>query len=411
MSDSIPETTNGRQTGDEPVVLDDEADDSDLILQADSAQSPVLSVIMPTLNEEEGVVICIEKIKRAVAELGLTAEIIISDSSDDRTPAIARELGAIVVEPDKMGYGYAYRYAFEQARGEYIVIGDADVTYDFEALPDLLEPAREGDADMVLGSRLDGTIKSGAMPPLHEYVGNPLLTWFLNLLYGADVSDAHSGFRVITRDALDRLELTSDGMEFASEMLMQAATAGLRIDEVPIVYHERKGDATLDSFRDGWRHVKFMTVNAPGYIFSRLGTAFIAVGLVLLAVSASNLQLGSVSPGALTTVGASLALIVGVQCWSLAEFSANTEAGIRLPSDLPTRSLREKVRLAYDMRTGVALCGLGLAYLGYQVAVWATSGSTSIPSVETTVIVLTTVVLGMQILSSSFLLNALGKGT
>lgn len=272
MSDSVPKELDEYFAGAdvEPNAIQEDDGISNLLLPADSEQSPVLSIVMPTLNEEEGIFICIEKIKSAIIELDITAEIIISDSSTDRTPAIAKELDAIVVNPDRMGYGYAYRYAFEQARGEYIVIGDADVTYDFESIPSLLEPARNGDADLVIGSRLNGTIEPGAMPLLHEHVGNPLLTWMLNSLYRTDISDAHSGFRVLTRDALDQLDLSSDGMEFASEMLMQAARENLRVEEVPIVYHERRGDATLHSLRDGWRHVKYMIVNAPEYYFSRL---------------------------------------------------------------------------------------------------------------------------------------------
>ncbi|MDS0284664.1 glycosyltransferase family 2 protein [Haloarcula onubensis] len=411
MSDTVSEATNPEfgTTQVDTAVSQDADDASDLLLGPDSDQSPVLSVVMPTLNEEEGVVVCIGKIKRAISELGITAEIIISDSSDDRTPAIARELGAIVVEPDRMGYGYAYRYAFARARGDYIAIGDADVTYDFESLPKILEPVREGDADIVLGSRLDGTIKSGAMPALHQYVGNPLLTRVLNVLYDADISDAHSGFRVLSRDALDTLDLTSDGMEFASEMLMEASTKGLRIEEVPIVYHERKGDATLHSFRDGWRHVRFMVGNAPGYVFFRLGTVFTVVGLVLPALSVADLQIGPFSPGLVTTVGAGLAAITGIQFWALAEFSTNTKTGSSVPSDPLTRLVRTNVRRRHGKRVGVGLCALGLAYLGYRATLWATTGYTAIPSVQTTVVALTTLVLGLQLVSSSFLLDALGE--
>jgi len=389
---------------------EDDPDVSDLLLQADSTQSPVLSVVMPTLDEEEGVSICISKIKRAVAELGVPTEIIVSDSSSDRTPEIARQEGAIVVEPNKMGYGYAYRYAFEQARGEYIAMGDADVTYDFESLPELLEPVTTGSADMVLGTRLNGTIENGAMPPLHKYVGNPLLTWFLNVFYGTGVSDAHSGFRVFTRDALDRMDLSSDGMEFASEMLMKASTNGLRIEEVPIVYHKREGDATLHSFRDGWRHVRFMLVNTPGHIFSLPGTAFSLIGLVLLVVSVSGVGVGQYSPGVLTTIASGLALITGFQFWCLAVFSATADTGIRKPSDQVTQWAKEHVRLEHGMSLGVSISAIGLVYLCSVLFVWTTAGYAALPSVKTIVIAFISIVLGMQIMSSSFFLSALGSG-
>jgi glycosyltransferase involved in cell wall biosynthesis len=227
------------------------APDHGPVVSPESDSVPTISVVMPTLNEEAGIAECITRIKNGLEEIGVRGEIIVADSSDDRTPEIAAAMGAVVVHPDEPGYGYAYRYAFEHARGEYVVIGDADTTYDFEELPKLFERVANGDADMSMGSRLGGEIKDGAMPALHRYVGNPLLTAFLNLFYDAGVSDAHSGFRVIRRDVLQELDLETDGMEFASEMIMEAGAQGLEIAEEPITYHEREGKATLDSFQDG----------------------------------------------------------------------------------------------------------------------------------------------------------------
>jgi glycosyltransferase involved in cell wall biosynthesis len=230
----------------------------ELLLPRSSEKRPVLSVVMPTLNEEAAIQECILQIKNAIATLGVSGEILISDCSTDRTPEFAREMGAIVVTPDERGYGYAYRYAFESVRGEYVAIGDADTTYNFEELPKLFRRLERADADLVIGDRLDGEIKTGAMPPLHRYIGNPLLTALFNISHDANVDDAHSGFRIIRREALDGLELTADGMEFASEMLIQAEQNGLTIEEVPITYHQRKGETTLESFRDGWRHMKLI---------------------------------------------------------------------------------------------------------------------------------------------------------
>lgn len=190
---------------------------------------PTVSVVMSTMNEQEGVAECIDLVKPAVRRSGYRTEVVISDDSTDRTPEIARERGAVVVEPDEPGYGYAYRYAFERCHGGYIIIGDADTTYDFEQFLRLLKQAVEGDADMVMGSRLDGDIKDGAMPALHEHVGNPLLTGFLNAFYDAGVSDARSGFRAFHVDVLDELDLTTTGMEFASEMIMDPGTRDLTI--------------------------------------------------------------------------------------------------------------------------------------------------------------------------------------
>jgi glycosyltransferase involved in cell wall biosynthesis len=229
-----------------------------LLLPQNSEKRPTLSVVMPTLNEEAAIQECVLQIKNAIVALGVPSEILISDCSTDRTPELAREMGAIVTIPDERGYGYAYRHGFEFVRGEYVAIGDADTTYNFEELPKLIRRLEQANADLVIGNRLNGEIRTGAMPLLHRYVGNPLLTSLLNVSQDANIDDAHSGFRIIRREALDDLELTADGMEFASEMLIEARQSGLKIEEVPITYHQRKGEATLESFHDGWRHMKLI---------------------------------------------------------------------------------------------------------------------------------------------------------
>ncbi|MEM3922327.1 MAG: glycosyltransferase family 2 protein, partial [Nitrososphaerota archaeon] len=248
--------------------------ETDLELGARASDEVEVSVIIPTLNEEETIGICIEKVMRVFKECNIKGEIIVSDSSNDRTPEIAKSMGAIVVKPDRKGYGYAYMFAFKYAKGKYIVMGDGDDTYDFLEMPKLLEPLMNGNADLVIGSRFKGKIEKGAMPFLHRYIGNPLLTFFFNLFFKMSVSDVHCGFRAIKREALERLELKTDGMEFASEMLLEACKKGLRIEEVPINYYRRKNPVSkLRSFHDGWRHMKFMLLNAPEYLFLYPGAA------------------------------------------------------------------------------------------------------------------------------------------
>jgi glycosyltransferase involved in cell wall biosynthesis len=224
------------------------ADGMDRAAVGDGRSTDVgVTLVMPTMDEEAGVGECIRQATAAFERIGVPGEIIVSDSSVDRTPDIARRLGATVVTPDRKGYGYAYRYAFQFVRGEYVAIADADLTYDFADMPALVALAEAG-ADMAIGSRFRGQIDAGAMPPLHRYVGNPFLTWLLNRLYGLHVTDAHSGFRVFRRDALERLELRADGMEFASELITAAASAGMDIREAPIAYHSRAGETKLHSF-------------------------------------------------------------------------------------------------------------------------------------------------------------------
>jgi len=385
--------------------------DSELIRGADSQEPPQFSVVMPTLNEEEGIAECIERIRTAVAELGATTEIIVSDSSTDRTPEIAREKGAIVVEPDEPGYGYAYRYAFERARGDYVVIGDADTTYDFEELPDLVAEMERTGADMVIGSRLGGEIEPGAMPKLHQHVGNPLLTTFLNVFYGAGVSDAHSGFRVIRREALDELECRTTGMEFASEMIMEAGARGLRIEEVPIVYHEREGDATLDSFRDGWRHVEFMLVNAPSYLFSVPGLVLAMLGIVIMGITFADVPI----PGAGVTLGThsmlagSLLTLVGYQIASLGVFATVASDPIRKPRDAVTTWIVEHIQLEHGAMAGTVIFTLGAVYATYLIIQWITSGYTELPLVMADTLAFTAIVLGIQTVFGSFFLSTVAE--
>jgi len=403
------ETMAQATTTDDERVTFERKRGTDWIVGADSDISPIMSVVMPTMNEEAGVRECIERVRRAVAELEVPTEIVVSDSSTDRTPEVARELGAIVVEPDKMGYGYAYRYAFERTRGEYIVMGDADTTYDFEQIPRLREHLEETGADIVMGSRLGGEIKPGAMPPLHQYVGNPLLTKFLNTFYDAGVSDAHSGFRIFWRDVLDTLEFESDGMEFASEMVMKAGANGLAIEEVPITYHEREGEATLDSFRDGWRHVRFMLKNAPGYLFTAPAVGFGLFGVAIVAVSMVGVELGSITFGLQTLIGGILFLLVGYQVGSLALFSSVAANPIREQRDPLTRAIRDRFTLETGATIGVILSALGTGYMGYGVVVWMIEGYAAVPSASWNLLAATVVVLGIQTVFTSFFLSLLAS--
>ncbi|UIP01308.1 glycosyltransferase family 2 protein [Halobaculum sp. CBA1158] len=364
---------------------------------------------MPTLDEEAGIAECIRRATAAFREMGVSAEIVVADSSTDRTPEIAREMGAIVVEPDEPGYGYAYRYAFERARGDVIAMGDADTTYDFTELPKLFEHVVEGDADVAMGSRLDGEIRDGAMPPLHQHVGNPLLTRFLNAFYDAGVSDAHSGMRVFTREAWEEMECDTDGMEFASEMIMEAGARDLDIAEVPITYHEREGEATLDSFSDGWRHVKFMLLNAPGYLFSAPGIALGLVGAALIAVVALDVSVASASFGIRTLIAGSLLAITGVQVASFGVFATVASDPVRRPTDPVTGLLTDRLSLESGATLGLATAAAGGAYAAWAVLRWAATGFTALPPISTSLLAFTAVVVGLQVAFGSFLLAALGS--
>jgi glycosyltransferase involved in cell wall biosynthesis len=376
-----------------------------LLVGPDADHGPVVSVVLPTMNEEQGITQCLDWIENAILELGVRTEIIISDSSTDRTPEIARDRGAIVVEPDAGGYGNAYRYAFNQARGDYIVMGDADTTYDFSDIPRFIEHLVATDADVVLGSRLDGEIKPGAMPTLHQYVGNPLLTRFLNTFYDAGVSDAHSGFRVIRREALEAMVLESGGMEFASEMIIEADAKDLTIEELPIVYHEREGEETLESFRDGWRHVRFMLSNAPGYLFAGPAAAFAVTGVLLLVLSLIGGEYSNAFFGAHTAVLGSLFSILGFQVGTLALFSAVSTDTVRTQTDPVTTWIQDWVRIEHGVTAGLLLNVAGGTYLGYVGYLWIiTRGAVTLDLVPE-MIAFTAIVIGTQAVFSSFYFN------
>ncbi|WP_238398290.1 glycosyltransferase family 2 protein [Halorussus salinus] len=377
----------------------------------DSETEPILSVVMPTLNEEEGVADCIQTIKETVARLGVTTEIIVSDSSTDRTPEIAESLGATVVYPDQEGYGYAYQYAFERARGSYIAMADADCTYDFGELPKLLEAIGEHDADIVMGSRLEGEIKSGAMPKLHQYIGNPLLTKFLNTFYGTEVSDAHSGFRVFRRDVLEELDLQSDGMEFASEMVMDAGANDLTIHEVPITYHERKGEATLESFRDGWRHIRFMLLNAPGYLFSIPGVLLTTLGVLVMGLAYTDISLGGWAIGIHSMIAGCVLTIAGYQIGSFGIYSTLTANPIQSSNNSLTAWVIDKLQLEHGLLLGGGLFLGGIAYVTYLVGTWLATGGAQLPLLKEDIIALSALILGLQTIFSAFFLSYLQNGT
>lgn len=366
-----------------------------------------ITLVIPTMNEEEGIEECIQSAWEAFDELGMDGEIIVSDSSDDRTAEIAEENDARVVKPDRPGYGYAYRYAFERAEGDLIAMGDGDTTYDFEELPKLVKLVQDG-ADMAMGSRLDGEIKPGSMPRLHKYIGNPVLTRFLNIFYDAGVSDSHSGMRVFTREAYDLMDLETDGMEFASEMIMEAGAKNLEIREAPIVYHERKGDATLHSFRDGWRHLKFMLVNAPDYLFFWPGIISVVAGLSLLGFSLTEASFQGTTLGANSSIAGSLLTIIGFQVLS---FSALTYYGSDpvKKSGKPGGLLDRYFSLEKGLFGGIGLLALGSLYSLILVLRWYYSGFSEVPEIRQSILGFTGILLGVQTIYQSFMISILSE--
>ncbi|MGQ9722846.1 MAG: glycosyltransferase family 2 protein [Candidatus Jordarchaeum sp.] len=240
-------TTETHPTKTTPSIIDAEKTEIDI------------SVVIPCLNEEPTIGECINKIKNVFRKLKLRGEIIVSDSSTDNSPTIAKKLGAKVVHPPEKGYGTAYLTGISEAKGQYIVMADADGTYNLEEIYKFIKILQKDGADIVIGTRLKGKILHGSMPRLHRYIGNPLLTLTANILFGTRISDMHCGMRAITKKAWKKIKTVSPGMEFASEMLIKAAKKGLKIVETPITYHPRKGtNSKLNPLKDGYRHLKLL---------------------------------------------------------------------------------------------------------------------------------------------------------
>jgi glycosyltransferase involved in cell wall biosynthesis len=292
-------------------VLDTD-DRASTLPEPESSRRPEVSVVIPCLNEAAGIVQVVTEARDGLRAAGLSGEIIVVDNaSEDDSAELARGAGATVVTETRRGYGSAYLAGLAAARGDYVVMADADGTYPLDRLGEFAERLRDG-ADLVLGSRFQGTIEPGAMPWPNRYIGNPLLTGMLNLLFRSGVSDAHCGLRAIRRDVIPTLQLSATGMEFASEMVIKAGKRRLRIDEVPIGYRVRIGDSKLSRFSDAWRHIRFMLVYSPAFLFVLPGGIAALAGFVGLVVLGSIRNLSDHWTGASVTFAMLTILGLGV---------------------------------------------------------------------------------------------------
>ncbi|MGJ3240879.1 MAG: glycosyltransferase family 2 protein [Anaerolineae bacterium] len=272
------------------------------------SQAPEFSIVIPCLNEARTIATVIDKAQSALTRLQINGEIIVADNgSDDGSQALAERAGARVVHVPERGYGAALRGGIGAARGTYIIMGDADNSYDLNAIDGFVERLRAGD-ELVMGTRLRGTILPGAMPWLHQYLGNPVLTWLGNVLLGAQVSDYHCGLRGFRRECIEQLDLHTAGMEFASEMVAKASIYRLRISEVPITYYpDGRGRAShLRTWRDGWRHLKFLLTISPMWLYLVPTALLWSASMILFALGVDQLWSAS-----LVILGVQ-ALVIGI---------------------------------------------------------------------------------------------------
>ena len=372
---------------------------------------PEVSVVMPCLNEEETLGICIQKANDTIQKLGLDAEVVISDNgSTDRSVEIAESLGARVIHAPEKGYGNAYLAGFAGARGKYLMMGDSDDSYDWTEIGRFIEPLRQG-ADMVMGTRLKGEIKPGAMPFLHRYLGNPVLTWILNVLFRTGISDSHCGMRSFTREAYDRMHLRTTGMEFASEMVIKASKAKLRIVEIPITLHPDKRTRAphLRTWRDGWRHLRFMLMYSPTGLFLVPGLVLLLLGVLLQAVLYPGpLHLFGVELDLHTMMLGSLLTILGVQVITTGLFAKVYSYERHFDQQDPLlRGLAKHFNLEKGLVIGLVLFLLGFGLdLGVAIT-WIRGGFGELSALRPALVAGTLMAVGGQVIFSSFFLSML----
>jgi glycosyltransferase involved in cell wall biosynthesis len=367
----------------------------------------VMSIVIPCLNEADTISECVRRATDALEARGLHGEIIVVDNgSTDGSGALAQAAGALVVHEPERGYGSAYLAGLAAARGEFVLMADADLTYDFGELGRFLAELQDG-ADMVVGNRMHN-IHPGAMPWHHRYIGNPLLSGFLNLLFKTGVDDAHCGMRALRRDVLDRLDLRTTGMEFASEMVIRAAKEKLDIRQFDIEYHPREGESKLSSFRDGWRHLRYLLVHSPTHLFIVPGGMMAAFGALIQLIVLAHLaffgrqwQIHALIAGALLT-------IVGVQVVALGVCAHAYGTYFMGETDRWFDRMRARYRLEHGLLLGGGVTLAGLAAGTWIGINWVSNGFGALGEENLAVLAATLVIVGIEIFFTSFLLSILG---
>ncbi|MHB8533472.1 MAG: glycosyltransferase family 2 protein [Solirubrobacteraceae bacterium] len=369
--------------------------------------APLVSVVIPCLNEAENIRACVEAALEASVRMGVDGEVVVADNnSEDDSVRLAEQAGARVIVERRRGYGSAYLAGFAASRGKYIVMADADLTYDFNEIPRFVEELEKG-AEMVIGDRMDN-IHPGAMPWLHRYIGNPILTGLLNLFFRTGISDAHCGMRALRREVLPRLDLRTTGMEFASEMVIRASKEKLRIAEFPIEYHPRGGESKLSSFRDGWRHLRFLLVHSPNHLFIVPGAVLAGLGAAVILIVETGLDLFGRAWGVHAIIAAALLMIVGTQVLALGLCAHAYGTYFMGEQDPWFDRMRARFRLEHGLLLGGLFMLVGIALGAVILVSWISHGFGTLSYERLAVVAAAVLIVGIQIFFSSFLLSILG---
>ena len=375
-----------------------------------------LSIVMPCLDEAKTVGECVTRARGALSRLGIAGEVIVADNgSTDGSREIAEEAGARVIPVSALGYGAALAAGIAAARGRFVLMGDADLTYDFDAIDPFVARLRAGD-DLVMGDRFAGGISRGAMPLLHRWIGNPILSFLGRVFFRTKVHDFHCGLRAFRRDAVLALDLRSTGMEYATEMVAKSALHGLKVTEVSATLAPDRRDRPphLRTWRDGWRHLRFMLLYSPRWLFLYPGALLMVVGaLVSLWLLPGPQRAGNVSFDLHTLVYAAIAMIVGFQAVVFALFTKTfaISEGL-LPEDPRLTRLYRYVTLETGIIAAIVLVIAGLVLAATAIGIWETQGFGPIVDVPRTlrVVIVSSlaITLGVQTFFASFFLSVLG---
>jgi glycosyltransferase involved in cell wall biosynthesis len=367
---------------------------------------PEISVILPCQNEEQALPFCLNQIKETIKKNNLSAEVIVSDSSTDQSPEIAKKENVVLIKHDKDGYGLAYLEAFKIARGKYIFMADADGTYDFGEIPNFINYLKDG-YDFVLGNRFAGKIEKGAMPLRNKYLGNPFLSGILRIFFNTKIKDSHCGMRAITKKALQKLNLQTAGMEFASETIIKALKNNLKIKEIPINYYQRKGLSKLRPFSDAWKHLRFMLLYSPLFLFFIPGLILFLAGFILMAwfllLNPKVIEAGVFFRPMFLSA---LSIIIGYQLILFSVF-AKTYSIVHLKEQSP---IMEKL-YKYITIEKASVVGAIIALLGIVVFILIKQPNAEfnqLIEVKNSITALTLIAIGAQTIFSSFMLSILG---
>jgi len=371
--------------------------------------APLVSVVLPCLNEEDAIGICIDKIHAAFASAGIDGEVLVCDNgSTDRTVEIAQARGARVVHQPQRGYGRAYQKGFASAAGTYFIMGDADDTYDFSLIPQFLQKLTDEHYEFVTGSRyLHG--KTESIPFMHRFIGNPLLTAILNVLFDTKYSDVYSGYRAFSRTSYDMIRPVSPGMEFNLELAINAALAKLRVAEIPITLRPRLGDSKLRTFRDGWRSLRMMMLYSPNWLFLMPGLAMLGFGIMAHIASLTGIvRFGGRPAAGGTGIFGTIFSVLGFQILSLG-LHAKTYSWSRRFDKQNASLVRfyDRFTLETGLLAGGALTLLGGGALLMQVWAWLLSDFLPLAHPAWVSLSATTLIIGVGIMFSSLFISAM----